>query len=341
MSPAAGLPRVVVLNDLEPGYYAEFPDTLNPLAGLAAVEVHTQQASSSEHLAEWLRNAWAAIDIRARSMFDAELLQQLPDLRVIVVRGTTAPLVDLASATQRGILVCNTPYQSTEAVSEYALALLLAAVRRIPLMDARLRRGEWQSRRGFIIRGKILGVIGLGMIGQAMSRLARGVGMRVLAWTPSADAARAAACGAELVELDALLRTSDAVSLHLRLSERTRGIVGRRELALLKDGAIIVNTARAGLVDEAALIDELRGGRLVGALDVFGQEPLPPNHPLLGLDNVIVTPHAAWATDEVRRSRAELPVDNIVAALSGRPRNALNPAVLEHAAWRGPSLVAV
>ena len=325
---AATRPRVVVLNDVPLGYYAEFPHTLEPLAGRADVTIQTREAGSADELADWLTGAWAAIDIRARSTFDAALLARLPDLRVIAIRGTTAPLVDLAEASRRGVLVCNTPYQSTEAVSEYALALLLAAVRRIPAMDAQLRRGEWRSIRGFLIAGKTLGVIGLGMIGQAMARLGRAVGMRVLVWSPTADPARAAACGGEMTDLDTLLRTSDAVTLHLRLSDTTRGIIGRRELALLKDGAIFVNTARAGLLDEAALVEELRSGRIVGALDVFSQEPLPPDHPLLGLDNVILTPHAGWATDEVREQRARVPVENVLAALSGQPRNVMNPAAL-------------
>jgi D-3-phosphoglycerate dehydrogenase len=264
----------------------------------------------------------------------------LPDLRVIVVRGTTAPRVDIEQATSQGVLVCNTPYQSTEAVSEYALALLLAAVRRIPAMDARLRRGEWRSTRGFTLAGKTLGVIGLGMIGQAMCRLGRALDMRVVGWSPTLDPARAADCGCELVDLDALLRTSHAVSLHLRLSPTTQGIIGRRELGMLTDGAIFVNTARGRLVDEAALIDELRSGRIVGALDVFADEPMGSDHPLLGLDNVIVTPHAAWATDEVRDSRARVPVDNVLAALEGRPQNVMNPAVLEHPAWRARFLSA-
>jgi phosphogluconate 2-dehydrogenase len=131
-----------------------------------------------------------------------------------------------------------------------------------------------------------------------------------------------------------LLRTSDAVSLHLRLSDRTQGVIGRRELALLKDGAIFVNTARGKLVDETALIDELCSGRIFGALDVFADEPIHSDHPLLARENVILTPHAGWATDEVRDSRAQVPVDNVVAALRGHPQNVLNLAALDHPTWQ-------
>jgi phosphoglycerate dehydrogenase-like enzyme len=328
------LPRVVVVNDVPPAYYEVAPNALRPLDGLAQVTVHTSEASSCEELIDWLHEAWAVIDIRARSAFDASVLARLPLLRVLVIRGTTAPLVDIDQATRQGVLVCNTPYQSTQAVSEYSLALLFAAVRHIPSMDARMRRGEWQSTNGFLIAGKTLGVIGLGMIGQAMCRLGHAVGMRVLAWSPTPDPARAAACDSQLVELDTLLRTADAVSVHLRLSETTRGAIGRRELGLLKEGAIFINTARGKLVDEAALTDELRSGRIFGALDVFSDEPIGKDHPLLGLDNVILTPHAGWATDEVRDSRAQVPVDNVVAALHGQPQNVLNSAALDHPLWQ-------
>lgn len=330
-------PRVVILNDLPPGYYAELPHLLDPLHARAEVQIFNREASSPDELADWLAGASAAIDIRALSRFDAALLERLPALRALVIRGTTAPLVDLEAAGRLGVAVSNTPYQSTEAVSEFALALLFAATRHIPTMHQRLQRGEWREERGFLLRGKTLGVIGLGEIGQAMARLGRAIGMRVLVWSPTWDPARAESCGGELVDLDTLLRTSDAVSLHLRLSDRTRGMIGRRELALLKDGAVLVNTARAGVTDEQALIEELRSGRICGALDVFGQEPIPPDHPLLGLENVILTPHAGWATREVYESRSRVPVELVLAALDGRPLNVMNPAALGHPAWRALS----
>lgn len=322
------------MNDWAPGYYTEVPWTLEPLAGRAEVTIYKRAAASVKELVGWLSNTYATIDIRARSIFDAELLASLPNLRVLVIRGTTAPRVDTDAATRRGILICNTPYQSTTAVAEFALGLLLAAMRRIPLQDRHMQQGEWRVARGALLRGKTLGVIGLGMIGQEMCRLGQALGMHVLGWSPTFDPVRAATCNADLVELDTLLRNAHAVSLHLRLSARTRQILGRRELALLRDGAIFVNTARGALLDEAALIDELRRGRLIAALDTFTQEPLPADHPLLGLDNVLLTPHAAWATDEVVADRARVPIENVVAALAGHPRNVMNPAALEHPNWQ-------
>jgi phosphoglycerate dehydrogenase-like enzyme len=326
--------RVVILNDFPPGYYAELPQSLAPLSGRASVQIYDREAASTEELADWLAGAQAAIDIRARSRFEARLFEQLPALRVLVVRGTTAPLVDEEAADRFGVAVCNTPYQSTEAVSEYSIALLFAASRHIPLTHQLMQRGEWQHKLGFQLAGKTLGIIGLGMIGQATARLGRALGMRVLVWSQTYDPERAAACGGELVELETLLRTSDAVSLHLRLSDRSRGIIGRRELVLLKDGAVFVNTARAGLLDEQALIEELQSGRIIGALDVFSQEPIPADHPLIGLDNVVMTSHAAWSTREVYEDRTRVPVGLVLDALDGRPRNVINPKALEHPAWQ-------
>jgi phosphoglycerate dehydrogenase-like enzyme len=327
-------PRVVVLNDFPPGYYADVPQALAPLDGRAEIVVHDRLAESSDELADWLAGAYAAIDIRAKSTIDAALLARLPELRVLVVRGTMAPLIDVDEATRRGILVCNTPYQSTEAVSEFALGLVFAALRRIPLMDRRMRRGEWQSDRGFVLRGRRLGVVGLGMIGQAMCRLGAGIGMEVVAWTQTPDPERAASCGATLCDLDTLMQTSDVISVHLRLSSRSRGLLGRRELFLMKPGAVFVNTARAGLLDEQALIELLQEGRVCAGLDVFATEPLPTDHPLTKLDNVVLAPHAAWATDDVYVDRALVPVQNVASALVGAPQNVMNPAALEHPHWQ-------
>jgi len=325
--------RVVVLNDFPPGYYTKFPHTLVPLSDCADIQIYNREAESTDELVDRLSAAFAAIDIRARSHFDASVFERLPMLRVLVVRGTTAPRVDLDAASRSGVIVCNTPYQSTVSVSEFAIGLLFAAARHIPLMHDRLQRGEWQHELGFQISGKTLGVVGLGMIGQATARLGRALGMRVLVWSPTRDESRAASCGGELADLDDLLRTVDAVSLHLRLSSTTRGMIGKRELSLIKDGAILINTARSGILDEQALIDELRSGRIIGAIDVFGKEPIPSDHPLLGLDNVIVTPHAGFACREVVENRARVPISLVQAAIAGRPENVMNPAALEHQAW--------
>jgi phosphoglycerate dehydrogenase-like enzyme len=324
--------RVVILNDFR-GYFADFPDALELLSDCADIQIYDHKAASTDELVDRLSSAFAAIDIRARSRFDAALFGRLPMLRVLVVRGTTAPLVDLDAAGRAGIVVCNTPYQSTVSVSEFTIGLLFAAARHIPLVHNRLQRGEWQHERGFQLSGKTLGIVGLGMIGQATARLGRALGMRVLVWSPTQDESRAASCGGEITDLDDLLRTADAVSLHLRLSGTTRGIIGKRELSLLKDGAILINTARAGILDEDALINELRSGRIIGAIDVFGKEPISADHPLLGLDNVIVTPHTGADIREVVEARARLPIDLVKAAIAGRPNNVMNPSAIDHPAW--------
>ncbi|MBI4212718.1 MAG: D-2-hydroxyacid dehydrogenase family protein [Chloroflexi bacterium] len=327
-------PRIVVINHSRGGFYDEFPYLLDGLRERTDLEVFGDDANTLDELAGRLAGAYGVIDIRARSEFGDQLFDRLPHLRVISIRGTTAPLVDEDAATERGILVTNTPYQSSNAVAEMSLALLLAANRRIPLVHNRIQAGKWQGQRGIELKGKTLGVIGLGQIGQIMCRLAAGIGMRVIAWSPTWNPARAAGCGAELVrDLDDLLRASDAISLHLRLSDSSRGTLGRRELSLLKNGAIVVNTARAGLYDEGALIDELKSGRLIAGLDVFSQEPVPEDFPLKGLDNVIMTPHSGANTQEVAEERGRTPAQNLEGALDGRPINVLNVDVLEHPFW--------
>jgi D-3-phosphoglycerate dehydrogenase len=188
----------------------------------------------------------------------------------------------------------------------------MAAVRRIPQVDASVRRGEWQRGQFIQLRGKICGIIGLGAIGREFARLANGIGMRVIAWTMHPRPHP----GVELVDLDELYRASDVVSLHLRLSSETNGFIGAREFALMKPGAIFLNTARGAIVDETALIGALRNGPLGAAgLDVFTTEPLPGGHPLTALSNVVLTPHCAGVTPEALEAGMRMAVENVWAHL--------------------------
>jgi D-3-phosphoglycerate dehydrogenase len=193
---------------------------------------------------------------------------------------------------------------------------MLAVARHLPRLDAQVREGEWP--RGFVsqMHGKTLGIIGLGAIGRRFAQLGAAIGMRVITWTMHPNPA----LGFELVELDGLLRSSDVVSIHLRLSDQTRGFLGPRELALMKPTAILINTARGPIVDEAALLDALSNRRIAGAgLDVFDIEPLPPGHPITKLDNVVLTPHSAGVTPEALEAGLQRSVDNIWDFLAGRP----------------------
>ena len=223
---------------------------------------------------------------------------------------------------------------SADSTAELAIGLMLAALRRIPRGDAELSAGRWSQFVGREVRGKQLGVLGLGRIGGRVARVAQALGMVVCAWGPTLTPARAAAAGVAYRPLDALLAGSDVVTIHLRLSPESRGLLDRSKLALLKPTALLVNTARAAIVDEAALVERLRDGRLWGAaLDVYGEEPPPPGHPLLALPNVVLSPHVGWVAEGAYAEFIADVVATIEAYLDGRPLP--HPLYPEASARRG------
>jgi glyoxylate reductase len=241
---------------------------------------------------------------------DGSLLDACPDLKVISTCSVGVDHIDLAAAAARGIPVGYTPGVLVETTADLSFALLLAASRRLVEADRFVRQGEWIPDRGWD------GVIGLGAIGQAVTRRAQGFGMRVLGWTRS----RRPVPGVEPVELDALLRDSDFVSLHVALAAETRNLIDANALARMRPGAVLVNAARGGLVDEDALVDALRSGQLAAAgLDVFASEPLDPDSPLLRAPNLVLTPHIGSASIATRARMSDLAVDNLLAGLEGRP----------------------
>lgn len=322
--------RIVIPDDFPPAYSGR-PE-VDDLRRLGEVVIHLSKARDRRELLDRLAGAHALLNVRAYTRLDAAMLAELPDLALIAVFGTGTDNIDLDAAARLGIAVANAPGANARSVAEHAVALALAVARAIPRHDRELRAGRWVHFEGPELEGKTFGVVGLGAIGRHTARIAAAFGMRVLGWSNRRDEARARACGVELVELDELLRRADIVSLHLAAAERTRGIIGPRELALLKPSAILVNTARAALVDEAALVETLRAGRIFGAgLDVFLEEPLPAGHPFTTLDNVVLAPHAGWVTREARERLLRLPVENIAAYLAGRPQNIVNPEALAHA----------
>jgi D-3-phosphoglycerate dehydrogenase len=239
----------------------------------------------------------SAFALNDHATMDRPLLEACPSLRCIVFLGTgAASFIDLAAADRLGIRVRTYGGYGDQSVAEHALALMLAAGRGIAPMDRDIRAGRFEPVNGIEFAGKSIGVVGTGGIGKVMVRLCAALGMRVLAWNrsgvPDGLPARA-------TELDELLARSDVVSIHLSLNEGTRGLIDRRRLGLLKPGAILINTARGAIVDEAALVEALQDGRIAHAgLDVFATEPLPPDHPLARLENVTLTAHAAFATRE-------------------------------------------
>jgi glyoxylate reductase len=263
---------------------------------------------------------------------DAELLAASTRLRAVSSYSVGLDHVDLVAATARGIPVGFTPGVLTETTAELALGLLLAAARRIVEADRQVRSGGWTQAwdpaalLGRDLHGATLGVIGLGAIGRAVAARASALGMHILGWSRT----RRELPGVEFVPLDALLERSDFVSVHVALTPETRGLLGSRALGRMRRGAILVNTARGGIVDEAALADALHSGRLGGAaLDVFAHEPLPVGSPLLDAPNLILTPHVGSATVATRARMAELAVDNLLAGLFGRPMpHCANPAAM-------------
>jgi phosphoglycerate dehydrogenase-like enzyme len=276
--------------------------------GRATLDYYDTLPGPEERLAERIAPADAVLNIRSSSKFTAQVMERAPRLRLISVWGTGTDHVDLAAARSRNIVVANTPGVSAASVAEHALALLLATARRIPQADAATRRGEWPRGQGVELRGKTCGVVGLGAIGRQFAALARGIGMRVIAWTMHPQPLP----GVELVELDELFRASDVVSVHLRLSPDTESFIGARQFALMKQSAILINTARGAIVEEAALIEALSTHRIAAAgLDVFATEPLAAGHPLTKLSNVVMTPHCAGITPEALEAGLRMAVQNI------------------------------
>jgi D-3-phosphoglycerate dehydrogenase len=259
-------------------------------------------AGKPDQLSQQLPRAHALL-VRSETKVTDAMMAQAPLLRVIGRAGMGVDNIDVEAATRRGIAVMNTPGGNTISAAEHAIALLMALVRRIPWAAESMRRGEWDRKKfgGSELRGKVLGLVGLGRIGSHVATVARALGMEVLAHDPFLSESRAAELGVVLTGLEDLLGRADAISLHLPATEETRNLIDRRRLSLLRKTAVVVNTARGGVVDEAALLEAVEAGNLAGAaLDVFEQEPLPKDSPLRASDRIILTPHLAASTTEAQ-----------------------------------------
>jgi len=239
---------------------------------------------------------------------------------MIAVLGVGTDNVDLAAASRLGILVTNTPGFSAVSVAEHTLALMLAAARRIPEHERELRAGRWTRLPMTQLHGKTLGIVGYGNIGRQLGSLAKGIGMKVRVWTLHPSPERAKEGEVDFVDLDQLLSQSDVISVNIRASEKTRGLISRQALEKVKPTCILVNTARASIVDTEALMDALRAGKLAYAgLDVFDHEPLPADDAILSLPNVVLSPHNSGMTPEAIERGNEMVVDNVISFLEGRP----------------------
>ncbi|XXU29329.1 D-2-hydroxyacid dehydrogenase family protein [Sorangium sp. So ce887] len=314
--------RVAILDDYQ-GVALRMADwqSLHPAAEVQAFADHLDDLDT---LAERLRPFDGAVLMRERTPFPRALLERLPRLRLLVTAGMRNASIDLAAATARGVQVSGTdmlPYPT----AELTWGLILALVRHIPREDRAAREGRWQTTLGLGLKGKTLGLLGLGRLGGQVAKVGNAFGMEVIAWSQNLTAERAAEAGARLVPKDELFGRADVVSIHLVLSPRTRGLVGAAELGLMKPAAFLVNTSRGPIVDEAALLAALRERRIAGAgLDVFEPEPLPEGHPLLALDNTVITPHLGHVTEEGYRLLYGQAVENIRAFLDGKALRPLN-----------------
>jgi phosphoglycerate dehydrogenase-like enzyme len=321
--------RIAVIDDWQ-GVARKSTDW-SALEARAEVQFFEEPFRGPDDLASALKPFDILVPMRERTHFPASLIERLPNLRMIAVTGARIWTLDTAACTARGIVISHTAGQrSTAATAELTLGLMLAATRRIPAADATIRAGGFQAgvTPGFVLEGSTLGIIGLGKIGSKMARYGQALGMNVVAWSQNLTADKAQAAGARLVEKAALLEQSDVVTLHVILSERSRGLLAAQDLARMKPNAILVNSSRGPLVDESALVAAVKSGRLIAALDVYGQEPLPSDHPLRSLPNTVLTPHLGYCTTEVYAQFYGEAVENVLAFLNGKPIRMLNPEVL-------------
>lgn len=283
----------------------------------------TDHLDGLDELAERLRDFEAVVVMRERTPMSAELLDRLPNLRLVTTMGMANASIDLDAAARNGVTVCGTR-RGTAATAELAWALVMAVARDLPSNDRDVRAGLWQQRLGIDLEGATLGLVGLGKLGTRMAEYARAFGMEVIAWSPHLTPERAADGGAEPVGKEELFRRSDIASIHLRLSDSTRGLIGRRELDLLGAEGRLVNTSRGPVVDEGELVAALREGRIAAAaLDVYDTEPLPAGSPLRDAPNLILSPHIGFVTQRALRLGYSQMLEDIQAFQAGHPINVL------------------
>jgi D-3-phosphoglycerate dehydrogenase / 2-oxoglutarate reductase len=324
--------KVTVLDDYQHAF--EGTEAIQRLRQKLDIEILTEKLPTEEALIRALKGVKAIIAIRERTKFPAALLQALTDLEIISQTGNHAYHVDIAAATKAGIVVAMAP--GSNSTAELAFGLMLAVMRRIPQSDQAMRRGDWPLVLGYVLRGKTLGILGLGKIGTEVAQIGRAFGMKIIAWGPTLTPERASQSHATYMPLDDVLKEADVVSVHLALSDQSRNLLNEGRLRLMKQSAYLINTARGAIVDEKALVKVLQEPAIAGAaLDVFVEEPLAASHPLLQLDNVVLTPHLGWPTDSGFAGFAENAVTNILDYMDGKLTRVVNPEALQNRSKRG------
>ncbi len=318
--------RVALLDDYQGVALAAADwESLGPDVIVEALREHLTDEAA---LAARLEPFDVVMALRERTRFSRSLLERLPRLKLIASAGMRNAAIDMAAATDLGILVCGTG-GSARATMELTWALILALLRQVPREDRATRAGRWQETVGIGLDGKTLGIVGLGHIGAQVAEVAHAFHMPIIAWSQNLTEERAAACGARLVSQEQVLEQADIVTIHLQLSDRTRGLLAAKDLAMIRPHAYLINTSRGPIVEEDALLDTLRRGALAGAgLDVFDEEPLPRDHPFLNLPNVVLTPHLGYVTAETYREFYGQTLENIRAFVLGSPARVINPEVL-------------
>ena len=309
--------RIAVLDDYQSAAatYADW----SAVPEAVDVEEFSDHLSDEDALAARLQPFDVVVAMRERTPFPRSLLARLPNLRLLVTTGARNASIDVAAARELGVTVCGTGAHPSGPV-ELTWALVLAVARHLPPEDANVRAGGWQQTVGTDLAGATLGVVGLGRLGGKVARIGGAFGMDVVAWSQNLTAERAAEVGVRRVTKDELLSTSDVVTIHLQLSDRTRGLIGAPEFALMKHTAILVNTSRGPIVDEAALLDALRDDQIAGAgLDVFDTEPLPADHPLRSEPRAVLTPHLGYVTKATYEVFYRGAVEDVAAFLAGAP----------------------
>ncbi|MET3699856.1 D-3-phosphoglycerate dehydrogenase [Bacillus oleivorans] len=312
--------KTVILDDWNRVY--ENHPRLERLKALGEVVLYHDRARSEEELIDRLKDADIVIPIRERSKFTRKVIESLPKLKLIAQTGTGIAHIDTDAAKQRNLPIAVTPGGSTDSVAELTFALMLACVKRIPYGQERMKQGDWPPLIGGELKGKKLGIIGLGKIGSEVARRAKAFKMEVSSWGPTLTPERAAEQDIQYMSLEDLLKETDVISLHVRLVPQTTHLLTKEHFKLMKKTSILINTSRGKVVNEADLIWALENGEIGGAgLDVFEKEPIAPDNPFLTLENVVLTPHIGWVSAEVFDRFLTLCVENILQFSEGNPKN--------------------
>ena len=324
--------KIAVLDDWQG--IAESSTDWSQLMAIANVVFFKQAFNDEEAAVRSLADFEIVLTMRERTPLPGSLINRLPRLRMLGITGSRNASLDLPACSAQGVMVCNTvgSDESEAATAELALGLLLSAARAIPTADANMRAGRFQEGLpvGIGLAGKTIGIVGLGRLGSHMARYCQALNMNVLAWSENLTVEKALEAGAALVSKDELLSRSDAISIHLVLSPRSRGLIGAAEIARMKPGAILINTSRGPIVDQSALIDAVESRRIIAALDVYDREPLSADSPLRRASSTILTPHLGYGVRKTMTGFYEQSKENALAFLNGTPLRVVNSEVVEH-----------